>query len=55
MWGWIALTGVSILGILPSFLKSDAPKPPDDQLFRLSLLLGIAVSAFTLYSYIRKG
>ena len=57
--GWGALIVVSSLA--PSLVEKYWPSktettPPTltDQLFRLSLILGIAVSGFTLYTYLKK-
>ena len=57
--GWGALIVVSSLA--PSLVEKYWPSKTDqtqpsltDQLFRLSLILGIAVSGFTLYTYLKK-
>ena len=56
--GWGAIIVASIFG--PAAVEKVWPSPPPeqpasltDQLFRISLILGIAVSGFTLYSYLK--
>ena len=57
--GWGTLIVLSSLA--PSFVEKYWPSKTEpatpsltDQLFRLSLILGIAVSGFTLYSYLKR-
>lgn len=68
MWGWAFFGIVSLAGIVAPYVLPAPPAPPpvsdpkqdaenqtQNDLLKISLILGIAVSAFTVYGYIRKG
>ena len=59
MWGWIAFGALSLASTaLPYIFPTPAPEPKpttSDKLLQISLALGIAISAFTLWQYLKKG
>jgi hypothetical protein len=68
MWGWLFLGATSLAGIVAPYIlpappaptpvsdpKQDAETSTQNTLLKISLILGIAVSAFAVVGYIRKG